>query len=90
MNPIRHIIVSIALATGLVTNAARALDTSAHHAGPTYFNGQRFCKHRLHGELFSRTELFFGLSRAAPDPDVTEAEFPAFIDDEVTPVFLMG
>lgn len=89
MNPVRHIIVSIALATGLVGNAAWALDTSAHHAGPRYFNEQRFCKHRLHGDLFSRTELFFGLSRAT-GPDVTEEEFQDFVDDEVTPRFPDG
>jgi uncharacterized protein DUF3574 len=89
MNPIRPIIVSIALAIGLVANAAWALDTSAHHADPRFFSGQRFCKHRLHGELFSRTELFFGLSRAT-GPDVTEAEFQNFIDTKVTPVFPMG
>ncbi|MGH8474934.1 MAG: DUF3574 domain-containing protein, partial [Methylococcales bacterium] len=90
MNPIRHIILSIALATGLVANAAWALDAAAHHSGPRYFNEQRFCKHRLHGELFSRTELFFGLSRAAPDPDITEAQFQGFIDTKVTPRFPDG
>lgn len=89
MNPIRHIIVSIALATGLVANAAWALDTSAHQAGPRSFSEQRFCKHRLHGELFSRTELFFGLSRAT-GPDITEAKFQNFIDTEVTPRFPDG
>jgi len=89
MNPIRHIIVGIALATGLVANAAWALDTSAHHAGPSYFNEQRFCKHRLHGELFSRTELFFGLSRVM-GPDITEEDFQGFIDSKVTPRFPDG
>lgn len=89
MNPMRHIIVSIALATGLVANAAWALDTSAHDTGPSYFNEQRFCKHRLHGELFSRTELFFGLSRAT-GPDITEAQFQTFIDTKVTPRFPDG
>lgn len=89
MNPTRHIIVSIALATGLVANAAWALDTSAHDAGPRVFNEQRFCEHRLHGELFSRTELFFGLSRAT-GPEITEEDFQGFIDDEVTRRFPDG
>lgn len=89
MNPIRHIIVSIALATGLVANAAWALDASAQHAGSRVFSEQRFCKYRLHGELFSRTELFFGLSRAT-GPDITEAQFQNFIDTKVTPRFPDG
>ncbi len=89
MNPLRHIIVSIVLATGLVANAAWALDSSPRHADSRTFNEKRFCKHPLHGEIFSRTELFFGLSRAA-GPDVTEAEFQNFIDTEVTPRFPDG
>jgi Protein of unknown function (DUF3574) len=41
------------------------------------------------GELFSRTELFFGLSRSN-GPDVTEEEFQHFVDTEVTPRFPDG
>jgi hypothetical protein len=44
---------------------------------------------RLGGELFFRTELFFGLSRA-DGPDITEEEFQQFVDSAVTPRFPDG
>lgn len=50
---------------------------------------QRFCQHQLQGELWSRTELFFGLSRSS-GPDITEAEFQHFVDTEITPHFPNG
>ena len=49
---------------------------------------RQLCK-QIQGETFSRTELFFGLSRAS-GPDVTEEEFQRFIDAEVTPRFPDG
>jgi hypothetical protein len=48
-----------------------------------------FCAHELKGELFLRTELFFGLSREN-GPDITDAEFRGFVDDRVTPRFPAG
>ena len=47
-----------------------------------------FCTHRLNGEMFTRTELFFGLYR--PGGVVSEEEFQIFIDTEVTPRFPDG
>ena len=41
------------------------------------------------GDLFIRTELFFGLGRAN-GPNVTEAEFRMFLEEEVTPRFPDG
>ena len=41
------------------------------------------------GDLFIRTELFFGLSRAN-GPDVTEEEFRIFLAGHVTPRFPEG
>jgi Protein of unknown function (DUF3574) len=41
------------------------------------------------GDLFIRTELFFGLGRAN-GPNVTEAEFRMFLEDQVTPRFPDG
>ena len=41
------------------------------------------------GEVMSRTELFFGLSRSG-QPDVSEAEFQSFLETEVTPRFPQG
>jgi hypothetical protein len=85
----RRIIVGISLATALVPNTAWTLDTSAQQAGSKVFSEHRFCKRQLHGEIFFRTELFFGLSRSN-GPDVTEEEFQHFIDTEVTPRFPDG
>lgn len=87
MNRMRHTIAGIFLATGLVPNTASALDTQQIRS--TVFNEQRFCNHQLHGRIFSRTELFFGLSRSN-GPDVNEEEFQRFIDTEVTPRFPEG
>jgi Protein of unknown function (DUF3574) len=48
-----------------------------------------FCAQELMGELFLRTELFFGLSRET-GPDVTDEEFRGFVDTKVTPRFPAG
>lgn len=49
----------------------------------------RFCADQLHGELWARTELYFGLSRA-DGPDISDEEFEAFLDSVVTPRFPDG
>lgn len=48
----------------------------------------RSCRGRFPGETFSRTELFFSLSR--PGGLVTEPEFQIFVDRFVTPRFPDG
>lgn len=40
-------------------------------------------------EPYSRTELFFGTSRPAAEP-ISDQEFTAFVDAEVTPLFPDG
>lgn len=40
-------------------------------------------------EVWARTELYFGTNRANTEP-VTDAEFRAFVDNEVTPRFPDG
>jgi hypothetical protein len=50
---------------------------------------RRFCEEKLHGELWSRTELYFGLSRE-DGPDITDGEFEQFLDAAVTPRFPDG
>jgi Protein of unknown function (DUF3574) len=50
---------------------------------------RRICEHVIEGEIFARTELLFGLSRAG-GPDITELEFQGFIDAQVTPRFPEG
>lgn len=89
MNRMRHVIVAVSLAASLVLNSAWALDISAQTHPPETLSEHRFCEKRLNGELFSRTELFFGLSRSN-GPDVTEEEFQHFVDTEVTPRFPDG
>jgi Protein of unknown function (DUF3574) len=47
------------------------------------------CKTQLNGAMFLRTELVFGMSRSS-GPDITEAEFQSFVDDQITPRFPDG
>jgi hypothetical protein len=89
MNHMRRVIVGVFLAAGLVFDCAWAVDVSAQTRSLEALSEQWFCENRLHGELFLRTELFFGLSRAS-GPDVTEEEFQQFVDTEVTPRFPDG
>ena len=55
-------------------------------AADTVGEGVFVCKR---GDLFVRTELFFGLGRAE-GPDVTEAEFRQFLAKNITPRFPDG
>jgi hypothetical protein len=89
MNQMRHLILGVSLAVGLVLNSAWPPDISAQTRPLTALGAHRFCEKRLNGRIFSRTELFFGLSRSN-GPDVTEEEFQHFVDTEVTPRFPDG
>lgn len=85
MNRSRRTLIGIAL--GLFINHVSAENLSPQRAfSPVRERG--FCKHVLHGELFARTELFFGLS--TPGGVVTEEEFQAFVDSKITPRFPDG
>jgi hypothetical protein len=61
------------------------LERRAHFA----WSERRICEQLIEGEIFARTELLFGLSRAT-GPDITEEEFQGFIDAQVTPRFPEG
>jgi Protein of unknown function (DUF3574) len=50
---------------------------------------REFCEDKLGGEIFARTELYFGLSRS-DGPDITDTEFQEFVDRVVTPRFPDG
>lgn len=50
---------------------------------------QSFCEETLHGQLWARTELYFGLS-GADGRDITDDEFQEFLDTVVTPRFPDG
>lgn len=73
----------ICLMAGLLLNTAWAFDATTQQLSPNRLNERQICKDLIRGAVFSRTELFFGLSRAN-GPDITEAEFQNFIDAEVT------
>lgn len=70
----------------LIGNATAESPSSQRSFAP--LSERAFCKHVLHGELFARTELFFGLSK--PGGTITEEEFQAFVDSKVTPRFPDG
>ena len=52
-------------------------------------DGERVCLATLKGRMHMRTELVFGLSRHA-GPDVSEAEFKRFVDEQIAPRFPEG
>ncbi len=89
MYKISRIIASIGLVAGIALSAASSSDIGVLRTGPTVASESQICRNQIRGELFSRTELFFGLSRAG-GPDVTEEEFQHFVDTEVTPRFPDG
>lgn len=74
-----------------IAGSTTVASTSADHREErrSYFTEHVFCTKQLRGEIFLRTELIFGLSRAS-GPEITEAEFQSFITDQVTPRFPEG
>ncbi len=85
MNRLRLAITGIAL--GLMVTSVSAENFSPQRS-ITSPSERFFCKHVLRGELFARTELFFGLSK--PGGIVTEEEFQLFVDNKITPRFPDG
>lgn len=82
------LIVGISFTTGVFLNCALVLNVSAQQS-ERVLNKHEFCRNQLQGENFTRTELFFGLSK--PDGyTVTEEEFQTFVDSVVTPLFPEG
>ncbi len=87
VNNFRYFITGIFFVTGLFLNSGCAFDTHQQIPSETW-REQEFCKHQLHGNIYVRTELYFGLSK--PNGEVTEDEFQNFINTEVTPRFPTG
>jgi hypothetical protein len=87
MKPRRYVMIGVLLLLGVQTSQAWALETNAFISDA--LAKRLICKRALNGDIFSRTELFFGLSRNL-GPDITEEEFQWFIDTEVTPQFPDG
>ncbi len=73
--------------TGLFLSNGCAFDNNQQIHSATW-NEKEFCKHQLNGNIYARTELYFGLSK--PNGVVTEEEFQNFINTEVTPRFPNG
>ena len=71
------VVMSLAVPVGVA-----AADTRSETLDPTA------CDDGLSGDVFVRTELFFGQSQ--PDGRVSEREFDRFVDGAVTPRFPAG
>jgi hypothetical protein len=87
----RHVLAAITLALSALSSTASASNSDEPTPAYDHFATaeQRLCRYVFNGEMFARTELFFGLSR--PDgSEITEAEFDGFIDAKVTPRFPDG
>jgi hypothetical protein len=87
VNNFQRFITGIFFVIGLFLNSGCAFDANQHIHSENW-SEQEFCKHRLHGNIYVRTELYFGLSK--PNGEVTEDEFQNFINTEVTPRFPNG
>ena len=79
---------ALILCGALISSYARA--DEAKGARPEHLSGERaVCAYPIRGQVFERTELFFGMNR--PDGGVVSPEeFQGFIDTQVTPRFPDG
>ncbi|MFE9511293.1 DUF3574 domain-containing protein [Streptomyces sp. NPDC006643] len=75
------------LAVGAVSAAVLTVGAPAAYA--TLDSEQRPAQTRR-GEAYVETRLFFGTERPDGGPEVTDRQFMAFIDREVTPAFPAG
>jgi len=89
MNYGRHAIAGIFMIAAFFMNSACAQELSNRQTPFTSFGQYFFCKHALNGQIYSRTELFFGLEKPNGSA-VTADEFQYFVDTEVTPRFPDG
>lgn len=87
----RHIILMghIILLSALIFGCVSASGIHTNHHTDTLVGNQLCENQHLAGEIFVKTELFFGLSK--PDGSmVTDEEFERFLEHEVTPRFPDG
>jgi hypothetical protein len=87
MNPLLRFLVPALLAVTFAFGSAQARDTDLARTW-TPHSERSLCK-QTRGDLFVRTELFFGLSRTGA-PDISEPEFQNFVDTQVTTRFPDG
>lgn len=85
--PMRRLVAGITLSLSLMAGSAWS-DEARHAKVFDSLSERALCAHVLHGDPFSRTELFFGRNRRGGV--VTEEEFQDFLDNTVTPRFPDG
>jgi len=88
MNKLRHSKIGIIFVVGLFFNSGCAFESTNRYVSAGNWSEPGFCTQFLHGNIYSRTELYFGLSKS--NGVVTEEEFQNFINTEVTPRFPNG
>ena len=84
-----RVVAAAALALALAAGAVRAQAEPSSGQAVAADDPQTFCEQKLGGQVWARTELYFGMSRAQ-GADVTEEEFAHFLDTEITPRFPDG
>lgn len=84
---LRKLAAAVVVGSSLFTGMAWA-DEPRYAWGLEIQSERHLCRHVLRGELFSRTELFFGRNR--PGGVVSEEDFQDFLDRNVTPRFPDG
>jgi Protein of unknown function (DUF3574) len=87
MYRLRHFVFATFLVFGFALNTALARETSDEHTHATA--SERTLCRLINGDIFMRTELFFGLSRLGA-PEISDQEFQNFVDGQVTPRFPDG
>ncbi|MBD2021505.1 DUF3574 domain-containing protein [Leptolyngbya sp. FACHB-36] len=90
MNKMRRMLIAASLVTGLTLNIALAPSSAQQpeQAGTETLSRSRACR-QVNGEVFARTELFFGLSKS-DGSTISEEDFQDFVDREVTGRFPDG
>ncbi|MFK4067838.1 DUF3574 domain-containing protein [Streptomyces sp. NPDC029674] len=79
-----------AVATTVLAVGAPAAYASLDDDGPTRSAGSAAASTVARGKPYTETRLFFGTERPDGGPAVTDKQFMAFIDKEVTPGFPDG
>ena len=77
----------VAVLAGLTAIATSASSRADQRSEP--IDGEHVCFATLKGRMHMRTELVFGMSRHE-GPDVSEAEFMRFVDEQIAPRFPQG
>jgi hypothetical protein len=85
---LRHSKIAICFVACLFFNTGCAFDSSNRHISSGNWSEPGCCNQFLHGNIYSRTELYFGLSNS--NGVVSQEEFQHFINTEVTPRFPNG